>query len=112
MSSTAGAVASTSREEADFLTLKEFARRTHYAVQTVYNKISTGKLTAKHGLVTFPGGRHRVDWSVWRRAVSQATAAGLLLMCLMGRAFPTVIPISSRRAYIAAPIMHRVVSCA
>lgn len=51
--------------EPEWLTLKEFAKRTHYAVQTVYNKISNGELTEKHGLVTFPSGRHRIDWAIW-----------------------------------------------
>jgi hypothetical protein len=53
--------------EPDWLTLKEFAKRTHYAVQTVYNKISNGELTEKHGLVTFPSGRHRIDYAIWRQ---------------------------------------------
>ena len=53
------------QHDEEFLTLKEFARRTHYALTTVYNKISTGALGPEHGLVTFPSGRHRVDWHVW-----------------------------------------------
>lgn len=49
----------------ELVTVKEFARRTHYALGTVYNKICNGELNAEHGLVTMPAGRHRVDWSIW-----------------------------------------------
>jgi hypothetical protein len=49
----------------ELLTLKEFAKRSHYALQTVYNKISTGQLNGEHGLVKLPHGRHRVDWAMW-----------------------------------------------
>ena len=49
----------------ELLTLKEFAKRTNYSIQTIYNQISSGKLTAEHGLVQMPGGRRGIDWQVW-----------------------------------------------